>query len=191
VNSIAIIEPRFQVTVTGLQVTGQPSWEQWVEYGRDLVADYNRLKWQISDWLAYGDDAFGDDIYQIVDEIWQPQTIANYTSTARRIPPSERRPDVVFSIHSEVASLDAVNRKHALDMVASKQWNRDDVREYKRNLKGLPLAVEQTITLRYTDIVYQADKIIVVFDKPIGDIIEFKAVVSRKTAPVNAESEAA
>jgi hypothetical protein len=46
----------------------------------------------------------------------------------------------------------------------------------------VPQASDQTITLRATDSVYKADKIIVVFDKPMDEIIEFKAIV-RKRVP--------
>jgi hypothetical protein len=171
-------------TATGIQIVGKPSLETWSEFLLVLVSDYNRLKWHISDWLAYGEDAFGDDIYQFVSDHWQPQTIANYVSTARRIPHNERRADVAFSTHSEVASLSSENRKHALAMVASGEWNREDVREYKRGLKGLPQAVETTITLQY-----RAHKIVdgiltVQFVEPAEayEIVGYKAIVRKRAA---------
>jgi hypothetical protein len=180
-----ISEPAFAITQTGLRVNRQASWDEWTDFMLMLAKEYSRIKWLISDALAYGNDAFGDDIYQLVDEMWSEQTIANYTSTARRIPLLERRADVSFTNHAEVASLTTEDRKHALSMVASKQWGREDLREYKRNLKGLPQAgTEQTITLRATDIVYKADKIIVVFDKPMDEIVEFKAIVRKRIPAV-------
>lgn len=172
----------FQVTATGLLVTGKPSYEQWHDFMLQLADKYNKLKWLISDALAWGESTYGDDIYQLASEYWQPHTIDNYVSTARRIPMAERRADVVFSIHSETTSLSPEHRKYALAMVASKQWNRQDLRDWKQTLKTgeTPMDSEQLITLRATDIVYKADKIVVVFDKPSGDIVEFKAIVRKK-----------
>jgi hypothetical protein len=172
----------FAITETGLRVNRQATWDEWSAFVLMLAKEYSKLKWLISDALAYGNDAFGDDIYQLVDEMWSEQTIANYTSTARRIPLLERRADVSFTNHAEVASLTTEDREFALAKVATGAWNRDDLREWKREKKGLPQASDQTITLRATDIVYKADKIIVVFDKPMDEIIEFKAIV-RKRVP--------
>lgn len=180
----AALDAGFRVTVTGLEIVGQPTFEQWTAFGVGLADKYNKLKWIIADWLAFGEDAYGDDIYQLASEYWQPQTIANYASTARRIPQLERRADVVFSIHSEVSSLTPEYRKYALDKVASKQWNREDLRDWKRSLKsGLPQAgTEQTITLQWKGHTVKDGMLTAVFVAPaeFWDIVEFKAVVRRK-----------
>jgi hypothetical protein len=176
----------FVTTSVGLQVNGTPTYEQWVEFGKGLAADYNRLKWQISDWLAYGETAYGDDIYQLASEYWQPHTIDNYTSTARRIPPAERRADVVFSIHSECTSLSPADRKYALNMVASKQWNRDDLRDWKRSRKtGIaPLDTEQTITLQWKGHSVKDGMLHAIFVAPaeVWEIVGFQAIVRKKAA---------
>ena len=177
-----LVPDGFSIGLTGLQVTGQPTFEQWVDLMTSLAGQYDRLKWIIADAMAYGDDAYGDDIYQLVDDYWQPQTIANYTSTARRIPLAERNPDVVFSIHSEVASLDAVNRKHALGMVAAKVWNREDVRQFKRDIKGTAQPVEQTITLQWKGHTVKDGMLTAVFVAPenVWDIVGFQAIVRKR-----------
>jgi hypothetical protein len=180
-TSTALSTTNFRATDTGLLIIGTPSFADWSKFVLMLSKEYSKLKWLISDALAYGEDAYGEDIWQIASDLWQPQTIANYTSVARRIPLPERCADVVFSYHAETTSLTTEERAHALKMNQAGAWNRDDLRDWKRERKGLPQAgTEQTITLRATDIVYKADKIIVVFDKPMDEIVEFKAIVRKR-----------
>jgi hypothetical protein len=179
----------FVISDTGLRVNGTPSYEQWEAFGLQLADKYNKLKWLISDWLAYGEDTYGDDIYQLASEYWQPQTIANYVTTARRIPQSERRADVVFSIHSETTSLSPDNRKYALNMVASKQWNRDDLRDWKRSLKTgeTPMDSEQTITLQCKGFTVKNGILTVAFVAPSEtfEIVGYQATVRKRIpAPV-------
>jgi hypothetical protein len=190
-TSTALSTTNFRATDTGLLIIGTPSFDDWSAFVLMLAKEYSKLKWLISDALAYGEDAYGEDIWQIASDLWQPQTIANYTTVARRIPLPERRADVVFSYHADTTSLTTEDRAHALQMNASGAWNRDDLREWKREKKGLPQSLpDQTITLRATDIVYKADKIIVVFDKPMDEIVEFKAIVRKRIpAPVQAVSD--
>jgi hypothetical protein len=186
----------FAIGLTGLTVIGTPSYEQWYLFGLQLTDRYNKLKWLISDWLAYGEATYGDEIYQIASDYWQPQTIANYVTTARRIPQSERRADVAFSIHSETTSLSPDNRKYALNMVASKQWTRDDLRDWKRALKTgeTPMDSEQTITLQCKGFTVKNGMLTVTFVAPAEtfEIVGYQAIV-RKRVPqaVSSESEAA
>jgi hypothetical protein len=188
----------FAIGLTGLTVIGTPSYEQWYLFGLQLTDRYNKLKWLISDWLAWGETAYGDEIYQLASDYWQPQTIANYVTTARRIPHSERRADVAFSIHSETTSLSVADRKFALNMVASKQWTRDDLRDWKRTLKTgeTPMDSEQTITLQCKGFTVKNGLLTAVFVAPAEtfEIVGYQAIV-RKRIPqavtVSVEAEAA
>jgi hypothetical protein len=140
--TLAIVAPEtstpdgFQVTVTGLQVNGKPTFEQWLEQGEYLWYAKQSIQFCIGDWVNYGEHAYGQKYSQAIDETrYTLQSLQNIAYTCAAIPPTARRENVPFSSHSEVASLPETERTMALDKLASKEWTRSDVRSYKRSLK--------------------------------------------------------
>jgi hypothetical protein len=130
----------FEVTLTGLQVNGNPTYEQWVQQGRELWYAKQSIQWCIGDWINYGEHAYGEKYSQAIDDTdYTPQTLMNYAYTARAIEPTARRENVSFSNHSEVASLDTPTRERFLDKLEGKEWNREDVRREKRTIKGISI----------------------------------------------------
>jgi hypothetical protein len=138
ITDLATTEIGFQITVTGLQVQGKPTYEQWVEQGRELWYAKQSIQWCIGDWINYGEHVYGEKYSQAIDATdYSPQTLMNYAYTCRTIEPTARRENVSFSSHSEVASLDPLSRTQALDKLENKEWTREDVRLFKRERKGL------------------------------------------------------
>lgn len=175
----------FKYTATGLEITGKPTFEQWLQVGDELWYMKQSVCWMIGDWLNFGEHEYGQKYSLVIDETrYSLHSLQNIAYTCNAIPVHARRENVPFSSHSEVASLSESDREYALDMLQSKQWSRQDLRDWKRTLRtGIePMDSEQLITLRATDIVYKADKIVVVFEKPSGEIVEFKAIVRKKAS---------
>lgn len=129
----------FTVTLTGLQVTGTPTYEQWEQKGNEIWSDKQAAQWRTGDWLVWGEQAFGEDAAQAIDENrYTFHSLQNIVTVCKAFPQDERRPNVSFSNHSECASLQGEDRKLAMDNLESGIWNRTQVREYKRELKGAP-----------------------------------------------------
>lgn len=127
----------FTYTATGLQVSGTPTFEQWLQTGDELWYMKQSVCWLIGDWLNFGEHAYGQKYSQVLDETrYTLHSLQNIAYTCNAIPVPARRENVSFSGHSEVASLPEDKREMALDKLASREWNRDRVREYKRELKG-------------------------------------------------------
>lgn len=182
-NDLATLETGFKITVTGLEVYGVPSFEQWMKQGRELWFAKQSIQWCIGDWINFGEKAYGGKYEQALDETdYTLQTLENYAYTCKAILPTARRELVSFSNHSEVASLSEDNREYALDMLESKQWNRAQVRTFKKELKGDTTPDEQTVTLRFTHMQRRDNQLIVVFIPPDGEIVDFKAVVRKPKA---------
>ena len=175
----------FQITATGLQIAGKPTYEQWVQVGRELWYAKQSIQWCIGDWINYGDHAYGQKYTQAIAETdYQPQTLANYAYTANAFPHTARRENVSFSNHSEIASLKDDDRTFALDRLQSKQWSREDLRQWKREIKGTPEPTEQTITLQWRGHSVKNGILTAVFVAPddVYEIVEFKAIVRRNPA---------
>ncbi len=66
------------------------------------------------------------------------QTLENYASASRLVPPQRRRPNVSHSIHVEVKSLPAGAQKRLLAKAEREQLTKEAVRGLVREEKGVP-----------------------------------------------------
>lgn len=184
-NALETLENGFTVTLTGLQVTGTPSYEQWLEQGDYLWYAKQSIQFCIGDWVNYGEKAYGQKYTQAIDDTkYTLHTLQNIAYTCNAIPVPARRENVSFSGHSEVASLPEDKREMALDKLQSREWKREDVREYKRQLKGdtgkprkqaitiTPEAVMVDGRLRY---LFPVNMPAWIFGKPITVYVETRA----------------
>lgn len=171
----AALDAGFRVTVTGLEIVGQPTFEQWERQGDTIWTDKQAAQWRTGDWLIAGEDLFGDDAAQAIDENrYSFHSLENIRYTCKAFPQCERRADVSFSNHSEVASLHGEQRAHALNMLASGAWNRNDVRVWKRELKG-EQEKPKTKLVKVQPKLYRkrGKQLIVVFEDVPNDVLEW------------------
>jgi hypothetical protein len=138
---------KFDITDLGLQVYEPLSLDEWLTLGVNLFDKYNRIKWLIADWLAYGEREIGESVYQVIEDMYAKQTIYNYTSVAKNIPHAIRDKAIAFTTYQDLIPLSPDNRDIAISKLKSGEWKRKDVRQWKRELKG-DTDTEQTITLQ-------------------------------------------
>lgn len=186
-----LVADAFAIGLTGLTVIGTPSYEDWMREVDSNWHSENALSWSRGDLLLYGEDKFGEQFAQAIDNTrWKAQTVDNVMSVCRKFPPDERRPMVSFSSHAECASLQGENRKLALDKLETGEWGRADVRAYKKTLKGEPVKKTELVTLKPTAYRKRGKQLIVVFEDVPDNVIEWIARVSLPQA-VSVEAEAA
>lgn len=155
----------FQTMLTGIQIHGNPTFEDWIRELDSVWFSGNAVNWAVGDLMLYGEDKFGEKFAQAVDNTrWKIHTLQNIMTTCRAFTPDERRPNVAFSSHAECASLTGENRKLAMDNLESGVWNRAQVRAYKKQLKGD--STPKTKTVSVNPVKYHSDgkHLIVVFD---------------------------
>jgi hypothetical protein len=181
----------FVTTLTGIQISGDPSYEDWIKELDSMFYSDNAIQWAKGDLFLYGEEKFGEKFAQAVDTIrYNPQTLANIMYVCRAFPPSERRPNLVFSSHAECASLEGENRKLALDKLETGEWTRQDVRAYKKSLKGEPVKKTELVTLKPSAYRKRGKQLIVVFEDVPDNVIEWIARVSIPQAvTVSAEAK--
>jgi hypothetical protein len=154
----------------------------------------DRYKWIQADALSFVEDKYHDSYSQVLDETnWTTAKVNKYIAISRKVAPRVRRANVGFWNHYEVRNLSEAQQDHALGKLASKEWSRDNLRDWKRELEGDNAKPEtQEITLRWNgELVHGLTRIGATFDKPDDkyEIIGFKAIViERKQAP-QADSE--
>jgi hypothetical protein len=107
---------------------------RWIECGRRLGRAGNSSGWWIGDWLRFGSLRYGEK-YALASRVtgYDRQTLMNFAYVASRIQPHERRVDVPWSHHAELANLDAGARAGWLERIVS---DRLSVRDLRRELRA-------------------------------------------------------
>ena len=112
-----------------LPASGNLSWADYQRLGELLGTMSVALCWWIGDFLLYGEEVFGEEYAQIEASLrLRPQTLANYRSVAKHVPPSRRRAGLSFGVHAEVAYLPPRDRDEMLQLAARNDWKREDLR---------------------------------------------------------------
>ena len=130
----------------GLFLPSDLPYESYESIGAMLGALHQAAGFLIGDYLLYGEHTYGEKYTQAALLIGlSPQTLTNYASIAKRVPPGRRNASVSFSIHGEVASLSPEEQERWLAIAASERLTKQEVRERIRPPKELTPA-EKTVT---------------------------------------------
>jgi hypothetical protein len=95
----------FRVHRVGVEIDAGVDQRTWFEFGKLLrQVDYAR-EWVIADWLAYGEHAYGDKIYELAARLLgkSPRTWEDYAYIARNVRISERSELLPTLVHKPVA----------------------------------------------------------------------------------------
>jgi hypothetical protein len=96
----------YELEQTGLLVQGELSFEEWSGIGTWLETVDRAIQWWIGDWMAYGESRYGEQYVQAINATgWALATIKQYQWVAERVPVKNRRPELSFFHHREVADM--------------------------------------------------------------------------------------
>lgn len=120
------------------------SFEDWSDAGDALQTIDGNIRFWLGDWYLYGEEQFGEEAAQAVpDDPRSAKTISNAVAIMSRIPPERRRPEASWSIHAEVAYLDAPDQVRWLETAIAEQLTvrklRDRIRMEKQSIDVEPL----------------------------------------------------
>jgi hypothetical protein len=118
------------LTATGIELKTQPELAEHVEVGRFIAGTTRASSWWLADWLRYGESRkdWSDRIATVVHATGlSDKTLKNYRAIGA-IPMTERRTDLSFSMHVEVAALDADERAEWLERAARVRWTSRELR---------------------------------------------------------------
>lgn len=99
--------------------------------------------WWIGDWLRYGNSKFGER-YVRASRItgYDTQTLMNMVYVASTYDVAQRRPNLSFSHHAELAALPAAERDRWLDLAEANRLSVRCLREELRRVHRLEAATE-------------------------------------------------
>lgn len=142
------------VTATSLYLDPSTSYEAWEALGAMLGRLNHASAWLIGDWVDFGERAYGEKYAQAVEDTGLAlQTLMNYASVARRVPPERRRATVPFSFHAVVAALDPAEQEKWLEKAEEEGLTRRNLeaavtgRPEKVSVRDLAAAVWASATL--------------------------------------------
>lgn len=125
------------ITSTAWRPQAQLALADWAEQGRRFGTIGRAAGWWIGDWLQYGNAAFGER-YSRASRItgYDVQTLMNMVYVASRVDISQRRENLSWSHHAEVAALPPEDRDRWLRVAETERLSvrclRDEIRRERR-----------------------------------------------------------
>lgn len=149
-NTLAIQDPKFSITPTGIEFHQELSFDEWDALGTKLGPLGRSIGFIIGDWINFGDGRYGEKYEEALARTGIPyQTLANYSYVARRVEFSCRQENLGFEHHAVVAKLKTEEEKrHWLDMAEKHDLS---VRRLRKSINFGRLATEEEVQGDPTD----------------------------------------
>lgn len=137
-DPLVLLERHGYLTDTSFDLPADLPFEVYIAVGWKLAERRKRTMWAISEWLLFGERTYGETYTQAAEITGlSADTLKNYVSTANRVPRERRRPELHFSHHQEVASLEPEDQVEWLDRAVVNGWNRAELRAQLKPAKGI------------------------------------------------------
>ncbi len=143
-NTIAINDPKFAITPTGIQFNEELSFEEWDALGQKLAPVGKSIGFIIGDWINYGERRWGDRYEEAILRTGMAyQTLRDFAYVARRVQLSFRNDKLDFTHHRVVAKLKSPDEQaHWLAMAAKHKLGK---RRLQKSINFGRLATEQEV----------------------------------------------
>ncbi len=132
-DPLDLLQRHGYLTETSFDLPADLPFDTYIMVGWKLAERRKRTMWWISEWLLFGERVYGETYSQAAEITGlSPDTLKNYVSTANRVPRERRRPELQFSHHQEVASLEPAEQEEWLDRAVVNKWTRAELRAQLR-----------------------------------------------------------
>lgn len=143
-NMLAINDPKFSITPTGIQFSEELSFDEWDSLGLKLAPIGKSIGFIIGDWINYGEGRYGEKYEEALKRTGIDYgTLRNYAYVARRIQLSLRNDNLGYHIHATVAKLKTDDEKEFWLGMAEKHDL--SVRRLRKSMNFGRLATEQEV----------------------------------------------
>jgi hypothetical protein len=143
-NTLAINDPKFSITPTGIQFNEELTFDEWDALGQKLGEVGRSIGFIIGDWINYGEKIYGEKYNEALERTGLAYaTLAQFAYVARRIRTCERSQNLDWCHHMVVAKLKtAEDQKHWLDMAENHHLS---VRRLRKSINFGRLATEEEV----------------------------------------------
>ena len=143
-----------RLTATSYTPAQGYTWDDWINDGSRFAGVGRSLLWWIGDWALYGEEVFGETVYQAYESCgYEPETIRDAIRVCRAWPREARCDDLSYNHHRLLVSVPEDLRDRWVDDALAFGWSCKDLRlelqRVKRNreMLGMAEAEEQHILL--------------------------------------------
>lgn len=133
--------PKASLTENALVYNQKPNFGEWVAAGSLLQRADKAARWWLGDWFVWGEQEFGDQAYQAVEDS-DPEQLRWAIYCAQRVALCNRRPKLLFGHHQAVAHLEPAEQDKWLGIAEDKRLS---VRELKASIKAGKLMLQEDI----------------------------------------------
>lgn len=142
-TDLVVVPNPFELTAMGMVVNGDPSLQEWLDFGKTLRGIRSATLWTVGDWVNYGESRtdYGEKYTQALNEMeYDYGALRNLSWIAHAFPLSRRHDKLTHSHHAAVASkkLPANVQDELLNEAAATGMNRDDLREKVKKILKKP-----------------------------------------------------
>jgi len=143
-NTLAITDPKFAITPTGIHFHEDLSFDEWDALGQKLAPIGKTIGFIIGDWINYGESHWGDKYEEALDRTGlEYGTLRNYAYVARKLDLSLRNDKLGYHLHATVAKLKTDEEKeHWLKMAVRHQLGK---RRLQKSINFGRLATEEEV----------------------------------------------
>jgi hypothetical protein len=143
-TTLAIQDPKFAITPTGVQFHQDLSFAEWDDLGQKLAPIGKSIGFIIGDWINYGEAQYGEKYKEALAATGIAyQTLANYSYVAHKVGFSLRKENLDWYQHATVAKLKTTeDKEHWLDMAEKHNLS---VRRLRKSINFGRLATEEEV----------------------------------------------
>lgn len=143
-NTLAINDPKFAITLTGIEFHEELSFEEWEALGQKLAPVGKSIGFIIGDWINYGENRWGDKYEDAIKRTGMAyQTLRLYAHVAKRVDLLIRINNLDFVHHRVVAKLKSPEEQaHWLKMAVQHKLGK---RRLQKSINFGRLATEQEV----------------------------------------------
>ncbi len=122
-NTLAIHDPKFSITSTGIQFNEELDFDEWDNLGQKLAPLGKSIGFIIGDWINYGESRWGSRYEEALKRTGMAYTtLAHYAYVSRRVQFCFRKQNLDYTIHATVAKIkDPEEQQHWLSMAEKHQ----------------------------------------------------------------------
>jgi N6-adenosine-specific RNA methylase IME4 len=139
-NELQLKTGVYRATLTGLEVLGESTPEQWRNYFKLLIQVGEAQQWLIGDMLVDGKKHYGDGLYKQAAEItgYDANKLRQYKSISERFEMLLRSNKLSWNHHYEVASIKLIDKKKDGKLFLSDDADKEKIAEFleKAELNG-------------------------------------------------------
>jgi hypothetical protein len=143
-NTLAIQDPKFSITPTGIQFNEELSFDEWNNLGEKLAPIARSIGFIIGDWINYGEARYGAKYDEALARTGLAyKTLRNLAYVSRKVELSLRKDNLDWYKHETVAKLKTDDEKrHWLDMTEKHNLS---VRRLRKSINFGRLATEEEV----------------------------------------------